>query len=81
VSIDREGWLVGVLAYLKPENRGRGLMHAYIRSVLAMARHRGFVGHRFLSSGDWKWCKLFHRALYLKQKGGPDVYAYWKAVK
>lgn len=82
VSTDAKAWLLGHLVYFKPEYRGKGLMPAYLEAVVDLARSRGLVGHRFLSTRPaWKGCKLFSSELYMKQKGGPDVYAYWKVVR
>ena len=79
MSIDSKRWLLGHMVFLKPEHRGKGLMPAYLAAVVGLARQRGLVGHRFLSTRPaWKGCKLFSRELYLQQKGGPDVYAFWR---
>ena len=82
MSRDKKGWVSGHLLWIKPEHRGRDLARrAYFPAVLDLALERGAKGFRFLSTLDrWKGCKIFNQELYLRQSGGPDVWAYWHRV-
>lgn len=83
MSTDERGWLQGHLLYVKPEHRGRDLAHrAYFPAVLDLCCATGAKGFRFLSTLErWKRSSIFHYEQYLRQKGGPVVHAYWKAVR
>lgn len=80
MSRDGRGWLCGHLLYLKPEHRGQGLIRrAYFPAVIELARGLGATGFRFLSTlPAWRSVTILHSELYLKQKNGPDVIAFWR---